>query len=123
MNNPVDHTSIFAAIIAWNGMMTAAIVWLARIVKHKDARIAALESELSEHRASTELIERCPRSACPLRAVAGVLLLCLSLVACVPKTAEARHFDKSILIVVKTEQPASSAVGSMIKPLLNFLIP
>lgn len=51
---------------------------------------------------------------------AGVLIPLL-LVTCAPREPE--HFDKRILIVVKTEQPASSAVGSMIKPLLNFLIP
>lgn len=49
------------------------------------------------------------------------LLLPLLLVTCAPREPE--HFDKTILVIVKTEQPASSTVGSMIKPLLNFLIP
>jgi hypothetical protein len=122
MNNPVDHTSIFAAIIAWNGMMTAAIVWLANELKRERKRNTALERELAPHRANTEKIRDCPQPECPWLSLI-IIGLCLCLVSCAPKTAEARHYDKSILIVVKTEQPASSAVGSMIKPLLNLLIP
>lgn len=49
------------------------------------------------------------------------LWLPLLLATCSPREPE--PFDKRILIVVKTEQPASSTVSSMIQPLLKFLIP
>lgn len=49
------------------------------------------------------------------------VLMALALATCSPREPET--FDKRILIVVKTEQPASSTVGAIIKPLLNFLIP
>ena len=51
---------------------------------------------------------------------AGIFIPLL-LVTCSPREPE--HFDKRILVVVKTEAPASSMVGSMIQPLLKFLIP
>lgn len=67
MQSPVDHTYIFAAIIAWNAMMTTVIVALWNRLNKVIKENIALERELSVHRASTELIERCPRVNCPLR--------------------------------------------------------
>lgn len=49
------------------------------------------------------------------------VILALLLATCSPREPE--HFDKRVLVVVRTEAPASSTVGSMITPLLKFLIP
>ena len=116
-----DTYIISAGVTVW-GATTGIVAVLWNRIRTLENKVAKLQVEKAEGDAAKLMIESCPSQSCPFAGAVG-LLLCLSLVSCAPRTAEAGHFDKRILIVVKTEQPPSSVVGSMIKPLLNFLLP
>lgn len=118
----IDDTMIVSAGAAVWAATSAIVGVLWNRIRTLEKTVARLQAEKAEGDAAKVMIDSCPSQSCPFAGAVG-LLLCLSLVSCAPRTAEAGHFDKRILIVVKTEQPPSSAVGSMIKPLLNFLLP
>lgn len=121
-----DAYIVEAGAVVWGATASIVAVLWARI-RVLEKTVAKLQAEKAEGDAAKVMIDSCPSPSCPFASAVG-LLFCLCLVSCAPKTQEARHFDKSVLIVFRNESPSNSggvlgAIIEPLKPLLKFVLP